>query len=196
MSQSDSRRRTPGSGSTSPPAAGVRRREALQALAGGVGVGLILPSVVHAEHPMRMYLASPSTIARARQQAAAGTGTTAFLDTHQVQTLESLAETIVPGSTEAGVAPFLDRLLAVDASGDQQAFVTALGAFDMAATDRFGHPWIAATGDEQVAGSTRPRPPIRTARRFGTTSSTSRTGSSGPTTRRSPACGNSGGTTS
>jgi hypothetical protein len=69
-----------------------------------------------------------------------------FLDAHQMRTLESLAEAIVPGSTEAGVAPFLDQLLAVETTEHQRAFVGSLGAFDMLAVERYGRAWVDTTG--------------------------------------------------
>jgi hypothetical protein len=82
---------------------GVRRREALQALVGGVSGGLALPSIVSAQHPMQAHLGSPSDLEWARAQAAAATGTPAFLDAHQMRTLESLAEAIVPGSKRLSI---------------------------------------------------------------------------------------------
>jgi hypothetical protein len=66
-----------------------------------------------------------------------------------MKTLEVLAEAIVPGSTEAKVAPFLDTLVAVDSAENQRNFLSALGAFDMFAIDKYNKPWIALTPVEQ-----------------------------------------------
>jgi hypothetical protein len=134
-----------------PSGGGIPRRVALQALLGGAGAGLLLPSTAGAQHPMHRHLANPGAVEQAQQKAAAAAADPAFLDAHQVKTLEALAEAIVPGSTNARVTPFLDQLLAVDSAANQQAFLGALGAFDMVAADRHGKPWIGLAGPEQDA---------------------------------------------
>jgi len=133
-----------------PPASGVPRRVALQALLSGVGAGFVVPSSLDARHPMSRHLSSPAVIEQA-QKAAATASTPEFLDAHQAKTLEALAEAIVPGSTAAKVTPFLDRLLAVESDKNQRAFLGALGAFDMAAVTKYGKPWIAIAASEQDA---------------------------------------------
>lgn len=130
---------------------GMRRREALQTLLGGVGAGLALPSLAEAQHPVHQHLASPAVVEQAQQKAAVAGYTPEFLDAHQLKTLEALAETIVPGSTPARVAPFLDQLLAVEAADNQRAFLGALGAFDMAAIAKHGKAWVAISAQEQDA---------------------------------------------
>jgi hypothetical protein len=130
---------------------GIPRREALQTLLGSVGVGLALPSIVEAQHPVRQHLASPAIVEQAQQKAAVAAYTPEFLDAHQLKTLEVLAEAIVPGSTTARVAPFLDQLVAVESAQTQRAFLGALGAFDMAATAKHGKAWNAITATEQDA---------------------------------------------
>ena len=94
---------------------------------------------------MHQHLASPTTLEQAQQNAAVAAYTPEFLDAHQLKTLEALAETIVPGSTAARVAPFLDQLLAVESAENQRAFLGALGAFDMAAIAKHGKAWTAIT---------------------------------------------------
>ena len=135
---------------TEPPA-GISRRVALQALVGGAGAGLVLPSPVDAQHPMHQHLSNPVVLEHAQQQAAAAPYTAVFLDGHQSKTLEALAEAIVPGSTEAKVGPFLDQLLAVESAANQRTFLAALGAFDMAATRKHGRPYVGITAQEQDA---------------------------------------------
>jgi hypothetical protein len=130
---------------------GIPRREALQALVGSVGVGFALPSIVEAQHPVHQHLASPATVEQAQQKAAAAAYTPEFLDAHQMTTLGVLAETIVPGSTTARVAPFLDQLLAVESPENQRAFIGALGAFDMAAVAKHRKAWTAIAATEQDA---------------------------------------------
>lgn len=129
---------------------GMPRRAALQVLLGGAGAAFALPAALDAQHPIQQHLANPSVIADAQQRAAT-TPTPAFLDSHQVKTLEVLAEAIVPGSTKARVGPFIDQLLAVDSAANQRAFLGALGAFDMAAITRHGTAWIGITPAQQDA---------------------------------------------
>ncbi len=73
-----------------------------------------------------------------------------FLDGHQMETLVSLAERIVPGSTRAKVAPFVDQLLAVDTADNQRKFLSALGWIDGEAQARYNHPWKALTEAQQT----------------------------------------------
>jgi Gluconate 2-dehydrogenase subunit 3 len=130
---------------------GMPRRAALQVLLGGAGAAFALPVVIDAQHPMHQHLANPSVVAHAQQRAAAAASTPVFLDSHQVKTLDALAEAIVPGSTGAKVGPFIDQLLSVDSAANQRAFLGALGAFDMAAINRHGAPWIGITPAQQDA---------------------------------------------
>src|SRR5580765_876760 len=132
------------------PAVGVSRRVALQALFGGVGAGLVASSVPAAQHPVHGHLLNPGAIEHAQQRAAAASAPV-FLDAHHAKTLEALAEAIVPGSTAAHVAPFLDQLLAVESADNQRAFLGALGAFDMAAIRDHGKAWLALSAAEQDA---------------------------------------------
>jgi hypothetical protein len=130
---------------------GMPRRAALQTLLGGVAAGVALPSIASAQHPMHTHLANPAAIDSAQQKASVAAYTPEFLDAHHAKTLGALAEAIVPGSTAARVAPFLDQLLAVESAANQRAFLGSLGAFDMAAVDKHGKAWLAVTSAEQDA---------------------------------------------
>ena len=132
-------------------AGGLPRRSLLQALMASAAAGLALPSTAAAQHPMLHHLESATLVEQAQAAAAAAGYEPVFLDAHQLRTLEALAEAIVPGSTTAKVAPFLDQLLAVEASLTQRDFLGSLGAFDMAALDRYRKPWLDLGGDEQAA---------------------------------------------
>jgi gluconate 2-dehydrogenase subunit 3-like protein len=134
-----------------PSSGGVPRRVALQTLLGGISAGLALPSSAQAQHPIHTHLADAGLIETAQQKASVAAYTPDFLDKHQAKTLEALAETIVPGSTTAKVAPFLDQLLAVESVANQRAFLGSLGAFDMAAVKKHSKPWIAITSADQDA---------------------------------------------
>lgn len=130
---------------------GIPRRVALQALLGGVGAGFALPPTASAQHPMHAHLANPGALEHAQQKASGAAPALEFLDAHQANTLEALAETIVPGSTAARVAPFLDQLLAVESAANQRAFLGALGAFDMAAIQKHDKAWVAIAPADQDA---------------------------------------------
>jgi Gluconate 2-dehydrogenase subunit 3 len=135
----------------SPAPDGIPRREALQTLLGSVGVGFALTSVVEPQHPVHQHLASTTIVEQAQKKAAVAAYKAEFLDAHQLKTLEGLAEAIVPGSTTARVAPFLDQLLAVESAQNQRAFLGALGALDMAAIAKHGKAWNAIAAAEQDA---------------------------------------------
>src|SRR3954462_8611800 len=113
---------------------GVARRTVLQTRAAGVGAAFAIPGIAEAQqHPMQHHMATGA--AAAAQKKVAGAYTPVLLDGHQMKTLEVLAEAIVPGSTEAKVAPFIDTLVAVDSTDNQRQFMSALGAFDMFAIE-------------------------------------------------------------
>jgi hypothetical protein len=139
-----------GDDSESESSSGVGRRAMLQTLLGGVGAGLALPGVAPAQHPVQHHVGT-ATAAAAQKKAAAAVYKPVFLDAHQLKTLTSLSEAIVPGSTEAKVARFLDTLLEVESAKNQKAFLSALGAFDMLAIEKNNKPWIALTATEQDA---------------------------------------------
>src|SRR5437899_12136261 len=84
---------------------GLGRREVLQALA-AAGASLAIPALAE-DHPVRRHLAHPARVAAADARAGAA-ARPEFLDAHQMETLVSLSERIVPGSTAAKVAPFID----------------------------------------------------------------------------------------
>jgi hypothetical protein len=130
---------------------GIARRAVLQTLLSGVGAGLALPSMADAQHPVQHHLASATGVVQAQKKAAAAAYKAEFFDAHQLKTLEVLAEAIVPGSTAAKVAPFLDQLIAVDSAQNQRAILGALGAFDMAAIEKHGKAWKAITAADQDA---------------------------------------------
>jgi hypothetical protein len=125
-----------------PPALG--RRQVLQGLMGVAGAGLALPAVAQ-DHPVHEHLANAERVATADKRASVPGAKPVFLAAHQMDTLTTLAEAIVPGSTRARVAPFIDQLLAVDTRENQRKFLSALGWIDSEATARFQHPWKALT---------------------------------------------------
>jgi hypothetical protein len=128
---------------------GMSRRSVLQMLAGTAVAGAI--PVVATGHPILRHLADESHVVQAQAKAAAPGWTPQFLDRHQFETLQSLAERVLPGASRARTSEFIDQLLAVDAHEDQQKFLSALGAFEGQATARAGQPWKALPESEQIA---------------------------------------------
>src|SRR4051812_24645369 len=72
---------------------GVGRRTVLQTLAAGVGAAFAIPGIAEAQqHPMQHHVATGA--AAAAQKKVAGAYTPVLLDSHQMKTLEVLAEAI------------------------------------------------------------------------------------------------------
>jgi hypothetical protein len=111
------------------------RRRVLQVLAGGVGGTLAVPAgAADRGHGHASPAPTPAP--------ATANPAPAFLDAHQLETVGSLAEAIVPGSAAAGVAPFVDQVLAADTPERQREFLAALGAIQAESAARFGQPWL------------------------------------------------------
>ncbi|MGH9314112.1 MAG: gluconate 2-dehydrogenase subunit 3 family protein [Vicinamibacterales bacterium] len=132
------------------PASRLGRRELLQALLGAAGAAVALPALA-ADHPLWRHTEDAAAIAQAEKKAGAPDWKPAFLDRHQFDTLQSLAERIVPGSARAKVSEFVDQLLAVDGTESQRRFLSALGAFDGQAFRRAGRPWKQLGESDQMA---------------------------------------------
>ena len=132
------------------PASQLGRRELLQALLGAAGAALAVPALA-ADHPLRRHVEDAEAIAQAEKKARAADWKPEFLDRHQVATLQSLADRIVPGSTRAKVSEFVDQLLVVDSPENQRKFLGALGAFDGQAFKRASRPWVQLTEADQMA---------------------------------------------
>lgn len=61
-----------------------------------------------------------------------------FLKSEQSEALQAFSEAVVPGSTNAGVSRFIDLLLSVDTSAQQQKFLASLSVIQDEAKRRFG----------------------------------------------------------
>ena len=132
------------------PAGTVGRRALLQTLVGGAGLGMALPALAE-PHPMNEHLHDQARVSNADAKARAQGWKPAFLDQHQVETLTMLAEQIVPGSTKAKSAEFIDALLAVETEPRQRRFLQALGAFDGMALVQAQKPWKSLAEADRTA---------------------------------------------
>jgi Gluconate 2-dehydrogenase subunit 3 len=134
------------------------RRQVLQVLAGSVGAGLAAPALATGE---ASHAHGSAGSAAAQTTGAATAPLPTLLDENELAMLKSLAETIVPGSSEAGVAAFVDQLLAVDTRERQRDFLAALGALQSEALSRYGKSWMSLDAAQQTelltAASTGPR---------------------------------------
>lgn len=149
--------------------AGLGRRAVLQTLLTGAGASVAFPALA-LEHPMHEHLRDQARVTAAEQKAKASANAPQFLDAHQLQTLTMLAEQIVPGSTKAASAGFIDSLLTVETDARQRRFVEALSAFDGLAMAKAKRPWKSLSDADRVAllttastaqaGAPPPGPPV------------------------------------
>jgi hypothetical protein len=126
------------------------RREMLQALVAATGAGVAVPGLSAQDHIGR-HLADSAALQQADTKSKARAYKPEFLDQHQFDTLQSLAERIVPGASRANTSEFIDQLLVVDAREDQRDFLTAIGAFEGQALARGGRPWKQLAETDQIA---------------------------------------------
>ena len=126
---------------------GLTRREMVQRLLAGAGVGAAWPMVT-ASHPIQKLLADEALFSEADARMAAADWTPVFLDAGQNESLIALSESIVPGSGKAQVNRFIDLLLSVDTREKQKEFLASLSAIESESQKRFGHPF-AALAEEQ-----------------------------------------------
>ncbi len=139
------------------------RREVVQRLAMSLG-GIVAFPLVAAAHPIQQHLRDHVLVGAADAKASAQDYAPEFLDRHQLDTLALLAERIVPGSTDARSAPFIDQLLNVATIDERRRFLQGLGAFEGLAITRARSSWKQMTGDQQdelltFASTTAPRNP-------------------------------------
>jgi hypothetical protein len=129
-------------------ASGINRREMVRRLMVAGGAGLALPGISQGT-PMDMPPAKKGDASESGTTAADTAWTPEFLDPHQSETLEVLAERIVPGSSKAEVNRFIDLLLSVDTEETRREFVASLSAFEGEALKRFSRPYKDLTEAQQ-----------------------------------------------
>lgn len=127
------------------PDSDLSRRDALKALATGLGAATVIPLV-------------PAGVAEAaRRSVTAGSTTLKFFTPAQHRTVEILSEILIPaddrspGAKEAKVADYIDFILGESLPDEQQEWTSGLAALDEASTTRFSKPFAEALPDQQVA---------------------------------------------
>jgi hypothetical protein len=130
------------------PETGINRREMVRRLMMAGGAGFALPGIAEG-HPIATHLANQGEAANAASALAKTDWSPAFLDQHQSETLESLGERIIPGSSKTQVNRFIDLLLSVDTQDAQKKFIASLSAFEAESLKRFAHPYIGLTVSQQ-----------------------------------------------
>jgi len=129
--------------------AGVSRRDALKAVAVGVGAAMSLPALSEAAWAQALAV---------RQQAAAEPSTgLRFFTSPQHRAVDRLTELIIPaddhspGASAAKVADFIDYLLSGVDDEEKRIWRNGLTTLDRTSTARWGRPFVDCTTDQQTA---------------------------------------------
>lgn len=99
-------------------------------------------------HPIWKHFENAELLGRAER--AAGDDKPAFLNREQYLSLVAASETILPGSTKAGVAKFVDLLLGADNPRNQKEFADSLGQIDAESAKRFGKGIPQLSADQRI----------------------------------------------
>jgi hypothetical protein len=129
----------------------LTRREMVEKLLGGMAAGIAWP-LIPASHPIYQHVKDGTTLGRADAAQHAVDWKPLFLNTQQNETIVALSESIVPGSAKAQVNRFIDLLLSVDSTENQQKFTASLAAFETEAQSRFGRgfPQLASNQRDEL----------------------------------------------
>ncbi|HEY6943749.1 MAG TPA: gluconate 2-dehydrogenase subunit 3 family protein [Candidatus Acidoferrum sp.] len=128
----------------------LTRRRMVQRLLASAGAGAAWP-LVATSHPIYELLRNNDAIFTEAEQLGAANWKPIFLNLPQVGLLTAFAESIVPDSTRAQVSRFIDLLLSVDKSENQQKFVESLSELDAAALKTFGKNFPAIDEEQKNA---------------------------------------------
>jgi glucoside 3-dehydrogenase (cytochrome c) hitch-hiker subunit len=118
----------------------ISRRAALKTIGASAGAAAVWP-----------YLSDSSAEAFAAIQSTTAPPMLAFLTTKQYETVDAVAETIIPaddhspGARAARVADYIDLLLSESDPETQKTWTAGLAALDAASDERFGAPYARLT---------------------------------------------------
>jgi hypothetical protein len=127
----------------------LSRREMVERLLAGATAGVMWPMIA-ASHPFHRFLADQAAFDRADLTGAAANWEPIFLSQRQNEFLVELAESIVPGSSQARVNRFIDLLLSVDTNANQNRFAASLAAMQTASQDKFDRTFAQLNPAEKV----------------------------------------------
>ncbi len=126
---------------------GMTRRDAARRLLGAVSAGALFPFGA-ADHPVWKHLTDDALMDS--EEAAGAETPQKFLNAQQSASLAAIAETMVPGSTKAKVAEFVDLLLGVDTKKNQAEFIESLDQMESESQKKFGKGFAALTERQKV----------------------------------------------
>src|SRR5882757_8195987 len=129
----------------------LTRREMVEKLLAGMAAGVAWP-LIASSHPIHQHVKNGATLDRADAAQKASNWKPLFLNPQQNETLVALSESIVPGSEKARVNRFIDLLLSVDSTENQQKSAASLAAIEGEAQKRFqrGHHQLSANEKDQL----------------------------------------------
>jgi Gluconate 2-dehydrogenase subunit 3 len=125
----------------------LTRREMVGRLLAGAGAAW---PMVAGSHPIHKLLANEALFSEADARLAAADWKPLFLNARQNESLAALSESIVPGSGKANVNRFVDLLLSVDTSANQEKFAASLSAIETESQKRFGHAFAALADEKKI----------------------------------------------
>ena len=125
----------------------ISRREAGRRLLAGVAAGATVPWITSG-HPIWKHFENAILLERAERTAS--DDKLAFLNREQYLSLVAASETILPGSTKAGVAKFVDLLLSIDSPRNQKEFADSLGQIDAESTKRFSKGFAQLSSEQRI----------------------------------------------
>jgi hypothetical protein len=128
----------------------LTRREMVEKLLAGMATGAAWP-LIATSHPIHQHLKNGVALDRAEATQTAASWKPLFLNQRQNAMLVALSESIVPGSAQAHVNRFIDLLLSVDTTENQERFVASLTAVESEAQKRFGRGFYQLTVSEKDA---------------------------------------------
>ncbi|MBS1842360.1 MAG: gluconate 2-dehydrogenase subunit 3 family protein [Acidobacteria bacterium] len=122
------------------------RREAARILLSGMAVGAVLP-LGATDHPIWKHFEDEHLMHRA--EFAMGEGKLQFLNGEQFASFAAMAEVLVPGSTKAKSANFVDLLLSVGAEKARKDFVESLAGMEGECKKKFGKAFAGLAASEK-----------------------------------------------
>jgi len=126
---------------------GITRRDAARRLLAGIVAGAAFP-LGTAAHPIWKHFEDEHLMGRAEVDTASSK--LHFLNAQQFESLSALAEAIVPGSSKANIASFIDLLLSVDEKKHQIEFLDSLAALETESDKRYGKSFLAVSAIEKT----------------------------------------------